>query len=95
MQESCEIKYFVKGSAEIKFRDCFEIVDNHIVLFKIFSDLRDVISEERNKKNKNEQWKFATITIDSEGNFEIFFDYSDSFWDDQEFFIQWSNNFLR
>jgi len=95
MQESCEIKYFVKEFAKTKFRDCFEIVDNHIFLFGILSDLQNIISAERSTIEKEDQWKFATITIDSEGNFETFYDYSENFWTDLNYGNIWSRKYLR
>ena len=90
---SYEMKFFVdKGKGYV---DCFKIYDiDGFEIFDLFENIDNVLTQQRKKLKKKDKWTVFTMLVDSNGKFNVYFDYQDISEISIEYFMQWQKKYL-
>lgn len=87
------IKYYV--SDKDGYKECFETVKDIRTLYPALVKIKDLLIEEKKKLSAKEQWTVFTLLVDSEGDFNAYYDYNYNAENQAEYEKAWEQKYLK
>lgn len=77
MKGSYSMKFYIKQINK-EYVDCFHLSSiTQIQLVRLFMNIDNILSPERDKETETNKWTVMTMQVDSKGNMKTDFDYED------------------
>ncbi len=93
VEESCQVKYYIKQKNG-KTCDCFNLDYSQHQVLQIIANVHQEISSVRDQLTGKNRWNALTVIIDNKGSFHADFDYSEIVWKTENATEQWKKKYL-
>ena len=94
MEDTCDLKYFVRNNTNQYF-DCFQFVSDYDKLLSILASIYKETAIIRDQLSEEERWSIMTLCVNADGSFQANYDYSDNSESSEAQFDKWKKRHLN